>query len=74
VSVTVVTMRPGDEQPSDQELAERYREAQVRRLLHCYEQAEGHPAPSMDALEESYEANPGAVPRDDGGKIVPLYD
>ena len=34
-----MSTRPGDVQSSEQELAERFREAQARRLQHCYELA-----------------------------------
>jgi hypothetical protein len=53
--------------------AERYRLAQARQLERCYELAEGHPAPSTEAVLAWYETNRDNVPYNERGKIEPLY-
>ena len=54
--------------------AEQYRLAQARRLMACYEEANGHPASTAEALQEWVAANPDRIPRDELGRTVPLYD
>jgi hypothetical protein len=54
--------------------AELYRLAQARRLMACYEEANGHPAPTTEALQEWVAANPDRIPKDEHGNALPLYD
>ena len=54
--------------------AERFRLAQARRLMACYEEANGRPAPTAEALQEWVAANPDRIPRDELGRTVPLYE
>ena len=58
----------------DKQAAEKYRLAQARRLMACYEEANGHPAPTAKALQDWVAANPDRIPRDELGRTVPLYE
>ena len=64
--------RPGDVQPTQAGHAELRRVAQARRVLRCYEEVEGRPAPDVATVWEWMECNEGRVPLDARGKIVPL--
>lgn len=65
---------PGDRQPSDAEFAQRYRRAQGARLLRCYEDATGETATDMAEVDRWAAENPDALPLDERGKIVPLFE
>jgi hypothetical protein len=54
--------------------ANEYRLAQARRLMACYLDANGEPAPSTEVLLEWVAANPDRIPRDASGTAVPLYE
>lgn len=53
---------------------EQYRLGQARRLMACYEEVNGHPAPTAEALQEWVAAHPDRIPRDEQGRTVPLYE
>jgi hypothetical protein len=59
---------------SDAGAAEKYRLAEARRLMACYEDANGHPAPTAEALQEWVAANPDRIPKDKYGATLPLYE
>lgn len=63
-----------DEYDPDTQADERYRLGQARRLMACYEQANGHPAPTAKALQDWVAANPDQIPIDELGRTVPLYE
>ena len=58
----------------DKQADERYRLAQARRLMACYEEANGRPAATAKALQDWVVANPDRIPRDELGRTVPLYE
>jgi len=58
----------------DARLPEQYRLAQARRLVACYEEANGQPPPTAASLQEWVAANPDRIPRDELGRTVPLYE
>jgi hypothetical protein len=64
----------GDPQPTPEQALHEVQQASARRVLDSYQRAHGRPATSMDDLIAWLEANPDAVPLDERGHAVPLYE
>ena len=62
-----------DQGDADKVAAEKYHEAQARRLMVCYEEANGRPAPSAEALQEWLATKPD-IPLDEHGGALPLWE
>jgi hypothetical protein len=60
--------------PYEKQAAEQYRLAQANRMRACFQQFQGRPAKTTDELNNWYVEHQDEVPRDDRGKVVPLYD
>ena len=60
------------EYDSNNQADEEFRLGQARRLMACYEEANGGPAPNAKALQEWVAANPDRIPRDELGRTAPL--
>ena len=59
---------------SDKQADEKLRLAQARRVMACYEEANGGPAPTAKALQDWVAANPDRIPLDELGRTKPLYE
>jgi hypothetical protein len=57
---------------SDKQADEKFRLGQAMRLMACYQEANGRPAPSAKALQDWVAANPDRIPRDELGRTLPL--
>lgn len=68
--------KPGDPQPvkAKAKAAHRFRLAQARRLLACFEESEGRAAANEDEVMKWYAENPDKAPHDEVGKLVPLWE
>jgi len=59
---------------SDNQADEKFRLGQARRLMACYEEANGRPAPTAKALQDWVAANPDRIPQDELGRTMPLTE
>ena len=64
---------PGDNGFARRWAADEHRKARARRLLRCYEEAEGRPPTTSKELERWISENPDKIPFDESGRLIPLY-
>ena len=66
-------VQPIDRETDDAELAQAYREAQAAQLFHCFEKSVGRPPATAEEATEWAAVNPGQLPLDERGQVVPRF-
>ena len=65
--------KPEDAQIDRRWATDEHRRARARRLLQCYQAAEGRLPTTSKELERWISENPDKIPFDDSGRLIPLY-